>query len=499
AKDKRDHEKFLGLLQLASNATPELAGIASTLSQGSVQHEIRKALRLGKARSYDLATPAVGGSGKLRVLVEETSWHAWWKEFLDSQKSKQRSKSVPLMRCLLSGELVRPALSQDRISGLSDVGGLPTGDVLSSFDKEAFRHFGLTRGQNAAISESGVKSLADSLNALLQNNSRRFGSTRIAYWYDHSLSEAEDPLVDLFEGSETRAVESRSPHSEKLADEPAFTSRAERLHQLINSRARDDLTRCRYRILIVSGNSGRVVMREWLEGSLPDLVSGLRQWFKDTSVITRDGRRIIRLHRLSALLGGFSRELKDLPSYAVASLIKCVLSGRACIPDALMAMTLAKLRIELMYQPMAPLARYGFLRACCIRNTGTPHMSFQIDESIDDPAYVCGRIMAILTVIQRRALGSFGTDAIQRFYPTASTSPALVLGQLMRTAQSSHLPMIERDLQVELEKQLGELWRRLKSAPPISLSLQQQTLFAMGFYQQQATDFVHQLEVAPTD
>jgi len=34
-----------------------------------------------------------------------------------------------------------------------------------------------------------------------------------------------------------------------------------------------------------------------------------------------------------------------------------------------------------------------------------------------------------------------------------------------------------------------QLWSRMKTAPPTTLTLEQQTLFALGFYQQQATRY----------
>ena len=79
---------------------------------------------------------------------------------------------------------------------------------------------------------------------------------------------------------------------------------------------------------------------------------------------------------------------------------------------------------------------------------------------------------------------------VQRYYAAASATPALVLGRLIRTAQIAHLPKIGNDdrkgLQVWFDKTLTEIWDKMDRKPPVALKLEEQTLFAMGFYQQKA-------------
>ena len=122
-------------------------------------------------------------------------------------------------------------------------------------------------------------------------------------------------------------------------------------------------------------------------------------------------------------------------------------------------------------------------------------MSAEIDQSLDSPAYLSGRIMALLAAIQERALGNVGAGVVQRYYAAASATPALVLGRLVRTAQIAHLPKIDGGLRHYFESQLSDLWTRMKTAPPTTLSLEEQTLFAMGFYQQKKTEDSESTEI----
>ena len=103
-----------------------------------------------------------------------------------------------------------------------------------------------------------------------------------------------------------------------------------------------------------------------------------------------------------------------------------------------------------------------------------------------DPAYHCGRLLAVLAKLQEAALGEVGAGVVQRYYPAFSQAPALYLGRLVANARN-HLGKIpspgDRDrFQIRLE----EIHARLEDAAPAILGLEGQGLFAIGYYQQLA-------------
>lgn len=103
-------------------------------------------------------------------------------------------------------------------------------------------------------------------------------------------------------------------------------------------------------------------------------------------------------------------------------------------------------------------------------------------------AYHAGRLMAVLASIQNSALGNVGAGVVQRYYAAASTTPALVLGRLVRGAQY-HLDKLDKGLAIWYEQQLAQIMTQLGDDLPTTLTLQGQTLFALGYYQQQAAMF----------
>lgn len=109
-------------------------------------------------------------------------------------------------------------------------------------------------------------------------------------------------------------------------------------------------------------------------------------------------------------------------------------------------------------------------------------MTQELNELSDNVPYQCGRLMALLADIQRQALPEVGAGVVQRYYAAASTTPALVFGRLIRNS-NAHLDKIG-DLANLYEGKLSEVWDSIKMKIPKTLTLEEQTLFAMGYYQQ---------------
>ena len=101
------------------------------------------------------------------------------------------------------------------------------------------------------------------------------------------------------------------------------------------------------------------------------------------------------------------------------------------------------------------------------------------------PAYHAGRLMAVLAALQNDALGDVGAGVVQRYYAAASTTPALVLGRLVRGAQY-HLNKLEKGLAIWYERLIGEIMAKSGNSFPATLTLEEQSLFALGYYQQRA-------------
>ncbi len=102
------------------------------------------------------------------------------------------------------------------------------------------------------------------------------------------------------------------------------------------------------------------------------------------------------------------------------------------------------------------------------------------------PAYHCGRALALFARLQRAALGDVGAGVVQRYYSAASQTPGLVLGRLAANAKN-HLGKLDCGLAWWYENELAGIMCRIGDAAPRTLTLEEQSLFALGYYQQLAT------------
>lgn len=112
----------------------------------------------------------------------------------------------------------------------------------------------------------------------------------------------------------------------------------------------------------------------------------------------------------------------------------------------------------------------------------------KLDRENRTPAYLCGRLLAVLERIQKTAIRSKAT-IVDRYFGAASSAPATVFGNLMRGAQH-HLAKLRKEKEgayYALDRELQEICSHISEFPR-TLSLQEQATFSLGYYQQKAAD-----------
>lgn len=473
------HAYFTGLLRQASTTLPVLAGIAETLGDPVQIAAIQAALRTGKAKPTDRVTFAVLGADPA-YPVESDVWHDWWRGFrrsLGEEKPARKPKGeedTPLALCLATGELVEPVSTHPKIAGLSDVGGLAMGDALASFKQDSFRSYGLVQSANAAVSEQAAAEYRAALNHLIREHGRRLAGAKVVPWFQRQVGAEENPFSFLID-------------PDPAAQEASAMARARGLLDAIRSGKRHDLLNNHYYALTLSGASGRVMVRDWMEGQFPELAKNVHDWFSDLSIVRRDGNGLAPDPVLRRLLASLVRDLDDLPSALEARIWRAAVHGEPIPRDAL-SRALSRVRVDILKDQPFDHARMGVLKAFHLRNPiGKIPMEPFLDEDHPQAAYQCGRLMAMLAALQYRALGDVGAGVVQRYYAAASATPALVLGRLVRTAQF-HLNKLDRGLARWHEGRIADVWGKIRGGVPRTLDLEEQSLFALGYYQQIARD-----------
>ena len=108
-----------------------------------------------------------------------------------------------------------------------------------------------------------------------------------------------------------------------------------------------------------------------------------------------------------------------------------------------------------------------------------------LNPESSDPAYLCGRLFAVFDRLQYLALGGVNAGVVERYYASASTTPALVMGRLFRNAQF-HLAKADGGVATNVGKDFEAIACALGDQFPASLDLESQGRFALGYYHQKA-------------
>ena len=102
-------------------------------------------------------------------------------------------------------------------------------------------------------------------------------------------------------------------------------------------------------------------------------------------------------------------------------------------------------------------------------------------------AYHLGRLLAALENIQKTAQPGVGASVVDRFYGSASTTPAWVFGRLLNGVQNNlgKLRDSRPGTYVASEKRLQEIMGHIQDFPPV-LKVEDQSLFGLGYYHEKA-------------
>jgi CRISPR-associated protein Csd1 len=242
--------------------------------------------------------------------------------------------------------------------------------------------------------------------------------------------------------------------------------------------------------LALSGAGGRVRVRDWMEGPFEELAANIGQWFEDLSIVHREGGRPAPDPKFMAVVGATVRELDDLPPPFVAKMWRVAVRGEP-IPQTALGQALVRFKADIVDKDKTfNHARMGLMKAYFVRQDRRlkgveveSDLKSVYNPEHPSPAYHCGGMMAVLAKLQQAALGDVGAGVVQRYYAAASSTPALVLGRLVRGGQF-HLNKLDPGLAHWYEEKLGCISVRLGDGVPQTLTLEEQSLFALGYYQQ---------------
>jgi CRISPR-associated protein Csd1 len=424
---------------------------------------------------------------------ERPALKAYWRRHY-RERLTRKAQGAQLMKCLSCGTSNAPVSNHERtIKNIPE--GHKKGVKLISFNRSAFRSHGLDQSRNAPMCQPCVEAYTLGLNRLLENGAStnyKDHDAKMAYAF-WSRKPVEFDLNATFVQADANAVKG-------LYDSLSRPSQ----RQIVSEGESND-----FYVLALSASGARAVIRDWIETQLGTVRRNIAEWFQDLTISldrpwpSSQPRAalpgIYREFSLRSLCKSISRKTErgwDVPSELSSRLFRAGLTGCAP-PIAVLAAALRRVRSSRDHDippPRAALIKLVLNRISRSPNQGDNRMSESLDPKKSDIAYVCGRLLAILDRIQRRALGNLNATVIDRYYGSASTAPRPIFPRLITNAQN-HLSKIrgERPGEAEnLQKDLEQVIARIGIPDdwagdlPQWLDLEAQGRFAIGFYHQRA-------------
>ena len=392
-----------------------------------------------------------------RAVIDDPAVQTFWATMNDDP-------DAPAMQCLVCGNQ-RPVQErlQAKVKGIP--GGQAAGTSLISANAAAFESYGLTASLISPTCSKCGEGFTRGINELLSGTQTRFasGDSVFIFWTKEEtefnfLSALEDP-----DPTQVRALleSAQTGRPSEVDDEPFYA-------------------------LSLSASGGRAVVRDWLDSTVGQVRKNLAAWFQGQRIAAGyDGEQ--RYYGLRALAFATVREPRDLPVTTTRSLTHAVFSGNA-LPMDIMARAVRRNRAE---QGVAR-PRAALIKLVLLGETADHEEEYmvQLDSNNTDPAYLCGRLLAVLEEAQREAIRGLNTSLVDRFYGTASSAPLSVFPTLVRGSRA-HLSKLRRDnpgAHFAIDGRMEDILTKVTAEQgfPKSLNLKEQGVFALGYYHQRA-------------
>lgn len=469
-----------------SELSPKLKAVVTALESPDLRSKIHETVSGAGVKVNDSVTFSVDGE----LLLDNASLKQFWRDHRRSESKtkriERRKKSTAgsgLFVCLATGELSKPVKTAGKVRGVPNTQG--SGANLIAFDKASFTSFNLKKALNASISADADVKVCAALEDLIGKGIliprfvRPRNKDRQSIYLHWTRKPTEfDPLDPIVSG------------------DPNAIQRL--LTSVQHGRPIVGLDANAYYAVSLSGNGGRIVVRDWLESTVPEVERHVANWFNDLAIVSPDGVSIKRDFKLSALLYGMVRdELDELPPQVPSQLFHAALRGtplpRSVFVTVLRRQHLDQRKPDDKFDPKRKPARLALIKACLLRSPNrkeTDTMTERLDPESKDVAYLCGQLFAVIGRSQLLALGKVGASIAERTYGGVATRPATTLGPLFTRLPAylkkanSRFPGTGTNRQKEIEV----LCRRIEVSGglPKTLGLEEQGRFALGYYCQLA-------------
>lgn len=385
----------------------------------------------------------------------------------------------PQMICLVTGE--HGTVESTHPSVKNVYGAQSSGAALVSFNAPAFCSYGKEQNYNAPTSKYAAFAYTTALNHLLSDREHvyRMGDTTVVCWARCGGDVYQNTMGWMFFGQEPAYTLSDLQSALKgLCSGNAV--------ELDGARLDPDMD---FYILGISPNAARLSVRFFLRNSFGAFLRNAQAHQQRLEIVkpAYDKFDTIPMWKLlDETVNQNSRDKTPAPNMA-GEVLRSVLTDTR-YPATLLNGVALRIRAE----HSVTRGRAAILKAYYLKNThpDVPKevLIVSLNPDSTNVPYNLGRLFSVLEAVQSSANPGINTTIKDKYFNSASATPAVVFPVLVNLAQK-HLKKLDGGLRTYYDKQITGLLSKLGERYPSRLNLPQQGSFQLGYYHQTQSRF----------
>ena len=379
--------------------------------------------------------------------------------------------------CLITGErsLIARLHKATPISGAKSIAKFVGFQKNSGYDS-----FGKEQSYNAPVSVDAMNAYTKALKYLIKtkDNHFRLGEDTIVFWAEKENKEYdfEGVFSDFFSKDFDSDDPDKSVKEVKNLFAAIYTGKVERIDS-------------NFYVLCLSPNAARISVRFWETGKVKDFAERIQRHFIDFDIIRApDAPEYLNLYQILSATA-LEHKMDNVAPNLIGPIIQSILKGTP-YPVSLLQQCIRRIRAE----QKVTRERAAILKVYINRYNRfhgiNEEVTVALDRNCKNKGYLVGRLFAVLEKVQQDTHPGLNATITDRYYGAASTNPVTVFSQLLKLNQHhlSNYGKEKQGLKIVREKELGEIINAM-DAFPTHLTLEEQALFAIGYYHEKQSFF----------
>ena len=479
-KAKKSHRALVesNLEFLEGLDSPVVNAYRKFLENWNPESETENPHLLGLGKSYSKSNYIFCLKGRPDLLLHlDPGLKSKWEE---RQSNRGAGEEEMTAQCAVTGETAPIARIHGKIKGVA--GGLATGAVLVGFNNPSECSYGMEQSYNSNISEAAMKKYTEALNYLLNSNRHKvlIDDMTVVFWTMDSGEDSELLLLEMLFGNVQDTL--HAEQTERLLQNMLEGAKNGTLTERSFTTLANIDPNVDFYMVGLKPNSSRLALQFIYHRKYADILYNVARFQMDMQVSWQ--ARAVPIYRIKRELVPPKSKDNKVNSAMMSRMLEAVLC-HAKYPYALFDTMVRRIKIDASDENVRfNEVRAGILKACINRNyikKKEEEITVGLNTENQNQAYLCGRLFAVLEKLQQEALGNLNRTIKDAYFASASSTPVLVFPKLLCLAQN-HLNKVKRP--VYFKKLIGQVVDGIQDQFPQRLSLPEQGMFEIGYYQQ---------------